>query len=75
MRLMLNEVSKGRLSLPQYVRMACEAPARAFGLYPRKGALQPGSDADIVVVDLARRAPILGEQLQSIGNLTPFEGW
>ena len=75
MRLMLNEVSKGRLSLPQYVRMACEAPARAFGLYPRKGALQPGSDADIVVVDLARRAPILGERLQSIGNLTPFEGW
>ncbi len=74
MRLMLNEVSKGRLSLPEYVRMACEAPARAFGLYPRKGSLQPGSDADIVVVDLAKSAVIRGTELQSLGNVTPFEG-
>ncbi len=36
MRLMLTEVSKGRMSLPDYVRMACEAPARAFGLYPAR---------------------------------------
>ena len=75
MRLMLNEVSKGRLSLPEYVRMACEAPARTFGIYPRKGALEPGSDADIVVVDLTRRGTIRGGQLQSIARLTPFESW
>lgn len=75
MRLMLNQVSKGRLSLPEYVRMACEAPARAFGLYPRKGALQPGSDADIVIVDMAKSDVVRGERLQSTGNVTPFEGW
>jgi dihydroorotase len=75
MRLMLNEVGKGRLSLPDYVRMACEAPARAFGLYPRKGALQPGSDADIVVVDLARSGVIRGADLHSMADVTPFEGW
>jgi dihydroorotase len=75
MRLMLNEVAKGRLSLSEYVRMACEAPARAFGLYPRKGALQPGSDGDIVVVDMTKRGTIRGAQLNSIGNVTPFEGF
>ena len=56
MRLMLAEVSRGRLTLPQYVRMASAAPAKAFGLYPRKGVLQAGSDADIVLVDMNQRA-------------------
>lgn len=74
MRLMLTEVSKGRMSLPDYVRMACEAPARAFGLYPRKGVLQPGADADIVLIDMNRTGTIEGRLLQSIGNVTPFEG-
>jgi dihydroorotase-like cyclic amidohydrolase len=74
MRLMLTEIARGRLSLPAYVRMACEAPARAFGLYPRKGVLQPGSDGDIVLIDLARRGRISGRNLRSPGNVTPFEG-
>lgn len=74
MRLMLTQVAAGRLTLPAYVRMACEAPARAFGLHPRKGALAPGADADIVVVDLARRGVICGAELHSKGQVTPFEG-
>lgn len=74
MRLMLTEIARGRLTLPEYVRMACEAPARAFGLYPRKGALLSGSDADIALVDLSRRGRIAGAALHSIGNVTPFEG-
>lgn len=44
-------VSEGRLAAPQVVRLLCENPARIFGLYPRKGALLPGSDADIVLLD------------------------
>jgi dihydroorotase len=74
MRLMLTEVARGRLTLGDYVRMACEAPARAFGLYPRKGALLPGADADLVVVDAARRDVIAKDRLHSIGRETPFEG-
>jgi dihydroorotase len=74
MRLMLTGVNHGRISLNDYVRMACEAPAKAFGLYPRKGALQPGSDADIVLVDLARKATIEMNKLHSIGRATPFDG-
>jgi dihydroorotase len=74
MRLMLTQVAAGRMTLPDYVRMACEAPARAFGLYPRKGALLPGADADIVILDMADSRPIRGAELHSLGNLTPFEG-
>ena len=75
MRLMLTEVARGRLELTDYVRMACAAPAKAFGLWPRKGALAVGSDADIAVVDLARRDRIESRRLHSIGNATPFGGF
>lgn len=74
MRLMLTEVARGRLTLPDYVRMACEAPARAFGLDHFKGTLRPGADADLVVLDLDAEGIISGQRLHSIGNVTPFEG-
>ena len=72
MPLMLTQVRAGRLGLTDYVRMTSTAPAMAFGLYPLKGALQPGSDADIVVIDLERQETINFETLQSIGSSTPF---
>jgi dihydroorotase len=73
MPLMLTQVVAGRLGLTDYVRMTSAAPAKAFGLYPRKGALLAGSDADIVVVDLARAGLIASELLQSKGSSTPFD--
>jgi dihydroorotase len=73
MPLMLTQVSKGRMTLEHYVKMTATAPAQAFGLYPRKGVLQPGSDADIVVVDLERDHVIHSEDLQSLGPTTPFD--
>ena len=50
--LLLTAVNEGRLSLPRVVQLTAENVARIFGLYPRKGSLQPGSDADVVLVDL-----------------------
>lgn len=44
-------VNKGRITLPHLVKLTCENPARIFGLYPRKGVLQEGSDADVVIFD------------------------
>jgi dihydroorotase len=73
MPLMLTEVAAGRLSLNDYVRMTATAPATAFGLYPFKGVLQPGSDADIVVVDLDREETIDSGSLRSLGPSTPFD--
>jgi dihydroorotase len=74
MTLMLTEVNRGRLTLERYVEMACKAPAVAFGLYPRKGAITVGADADVVLVDMARRGRINASSLHSIGHSTPFEG-
>jgi dihydroorotase len=63
------------LDYPDLVRVACEQPARAFGLYPRKGTLLPGADADIVVVDPSRPMRIRDEDQQSKARHTPFHGW
>lgn len=75
MVLMLAQVSAGRMTLCDYVRMACAAPARAFGLAPRKGAIAIGADADIVLVNMDKRGSITAAGLHSIGNFTPFEGF
>src|SRR5262249_28618642 len=74
MPLMLTQVRAGRLSLSDYVRLTSTKPAKAFGLYPAKGALMPGSDADITLVDLNRGGTIAAGQFQSRSKLTPFEG-
>ena len=71
---MLTEVAAGRLPIGQYVRATSAAPARAFGLYPRKGLLAPGADADIAVVDLDKPGQVSGRRLQSRSRITPFEG-
>ena len=74
MGLVLTCVAAGRLLLTDYVRLSAGAPARAFGLFPVKGALLPGSDADIAVVDLRREATFTAAGLHSRGRITPFEG-
>ena len=74
MPIMLTQVQGGRLSLNDYVRMTSTNPAKAFGLYPVKGALLPGSEADITLVDLARSDTIAAAKLHSRGKITPFEG-
>jgi allantoinase len=67
-------VHAGRMSLEQLVRATSYAPARAWDLYPRKGALQVGSDADLVVVDLEKEDTIAAERLHGKNNLNPFDG-
>src|SRR5271154_6533934 len=64
MPLMLTEVNTGRLSLCDYVRLSSFNPAKIWGLYPRKGAIQPGSDADIAIVDLERQHTLNDAALQ-----------
>ena len=74
MPLMLTQVRAGRLSLTDYVRLSSTNPARAFGLYPAKGALLPGSDADIALVDLECADTVAAERFRSRSKITPFEG-
>jgi dihydroorotase len=75
MPLMLTAVNAGRLTLCDYVRLSAAAPAKIWGLYPRKGALQPGADADIAIVDLKREWTIDDGKLQSRSKITPWHGW
>lgn len=72
--LMLTAVADGRLTLERYVTLSSGAPARAFGLYGRKGVIQVGADADLVIVDLAEAGEIRAERLHSRSRLTPYEG-
>lgn len=74
MPLMLNEVSKGRITLEHYVRISAENPAKSFGLWPAKGRIEAGAEADIAVIDMDRTETIRAEALHSRGKITPFEG-
>lgn len=74
MPLMLSQVAAGRLSLNDYVRMTSLAPAMAFGLFPYKGSLTPGADADIVIIDMDREGTVDSAHLKSKGPSTPFHG-
>lgn len=73
--LMLTEVNAGRLTLSDLVNWYSEKPARMWGIYPRKGTLQVGSDADFVVIDLAKTKTIDAEQFHSKAKFSPFNGW
>lgn len=72
--LMLNEVNKGRLSLNSFVRIASEAPAKIWGIYPQKGNLQNGADADFTIVDMKMKKTITAGGLHSKSKTTPYEG-
>jgi dihydroorotase len=56
------------------VRVACEAPARRFGLFPRKGSLRVGGDADVVIVDPSRPFTVRNADQMSKAQRTPFDG-
>jgi dihydropyrimidinase/allantoinase len=71
---LLSEGPRRGLSLTRIVELASANPARAFGLYPRKGALSIGSDADIAVIDPDREQTISPGVLHSAQDFTPFAG-
>jgi dihydroorotase len=74
MPLMLTAVDSFRMSICDYVRWSAVNPAKVWGLYPRKGAIQAGSDADLALVDLGRKWTIDDTQLQSRSKITPWNG-
>jgi dihydroorotase len=71
---MLALVEDGAMSLEDIVRCCAERPAASFGLYPKKGALQVGSDADLIVVDPARPTLIEDATQRSKANYTTLKG-
>jgi dihydropyrimidinase len=67
-------VVKGRITLQRLVEVCSANPAKTFGLYPKKGALLPGSDADIVIVDPKKEVTINPEAILLPTDYTRFEG-
>jgi dihydroorotase len=72
--LMLNEINKGNLNLNNFVRLASEAPAKIWGVYPQKGNLLPGADADITIVDMKLKKTISAGSLHSKSKTSPYDG-
>ncbi|SFP95083.1 dihydropyrimidinase [Tranquillimonas alkanivorans] len=67
-------VSKGRISVERFVALTSTNPARLYGLYPRKGAIAIGADADITLWDPNRHDTIRQERLNHGSDYTPYEG-
>lgn len=71
---MLNGAATGKTTINRVVECMCENPARVYGLYPRKGHLNPGADADLIIVDLDREKMVRNEEIVSKCGWSPFDG-
>lgn len=74
--LMFSEgVMKGRIGLNKFVEVCCTNPAKIFGLYPQKGTIAPGSDADIAIIDPQKKVTLNTGMLHSRCDYTAYEGF
>jgi dihydropyrimidinase len=67
-------VRSGRISLNRWVQLNSTAPAKLFGMYPRKGTIAPGADADVVVWDPQQRHTLSVKTLHMRVDYNPYEG-
>jgi len=67
-------VAEGRLTLEQMAQLCSTAPAKLFGLYPKKGAIKPQSDADFVVIGPKKHITLTKSLLHENCDYTPYEG-
>ena len=63
------------LPLTWMARVLAENPARIFGLFPRKGAIRVGADADLTIIDPEKRVTIASKRMQSSSDFDPYEGY
>jgi dihydropyrimidinase len=76
MELLYSEgVHKGRITVNKYVEIACTNPAKIFGMFPRKGTIGIGSDADIVILDPNRKHRITAGKHHMNVDYSAYEGW
>ena len=68
-------VAKGRISANKYVELSSANAARIFGMYPKKGCIAPGSDADIVIFDPNERHTLSAKTHHMNVDYSSYEGW
>ncbi|MYZ34519.1 MULTISPECIES: dihydropyrimidinase [unclassified Streptomyces] len=74
MDLLHQAVVEGRLSRRRWIEIACASPARMFGLYPRKGTIAPGADADVVIYDPHTEQTVSAETHHMNVDYSAYEG-
>lgn len=72
--LMLDAVNKKKISFQRFVESTSTTPAKRFGLYPRKGTIALGADADLVIIDMQKEYTLKSEGLFTKPKVTIFEG-
>jgi dihydropyrimidinase len=76
MELLYSEgVDKGRITLNKFVEVACTNPAKLFGMFPRKGTIAPGTDADIVLFDPRHKHTLSAATHHMNVDYSAYEGW
>ena len=76
MPILLSEgVNKGRITLQLLANLTSLNTARIFGMYPKKGTIQKGSDADIAIVDLKKEQKVSAENIDGYSDYSVYEGW
>ena len=74
LKLFLTEVNRGRLSLERLVQLSSENPAKIFHVYPRKGVIQVGSDADLVLIDMKKKEILKEDNMYTKCGWNPYAG-
>jgi dihydroorotase-like cyclic amidohydrolase len=72
--LFLTAVNEGKLTLDRLVRISSYNAAKIFNVYPRKGVIQPGSDADMVIIDMNKEEIISNDTTYTKVGWTPYHG-
>jgi dihydropyrimidinase len=73
--LLSHGVNQDRISLERVAEVTSYNTARIFGMYPKKGTVQPGSDADLTIVDLEMERKVTPELLQGYSDYSIYDGW
>ncbi len=74
LRLMLNAVNEGKTTLNKIVEYQCENQAKIYGLYPKKGVIAVGADADLVILDMEKEEVLSNDKIVSKCGWTPYDG-
>jgi dihydropyrimidinase len=68
-------VKRGRISMSRLVEVCSTNPAKLFGLWPQKGSLAVGSDADLTIIDPHKSVRITSAEMESRSDFDPYEAW